>query len=517
MKVTVADCAQLDVLQSAKLLTYNSNMGNRVTSVSVLDAMSVEDALTYHGIRGQLLLTSFAGITNNGYMQSQIVEALAKVGVAGIIVFQNQGEKLVQKQTLEVATRLDFPILEITASRKINYSTAIKAIEDRILYGNTYTNNLISKTIYHLLNTEKYTNFQAAMREAAIINNIQLVLFTPDYQPVFSIETRQAVSIADAVKVAKNSKVEKSRLYQFLNISNVLTYWGLVNIAGVDYVMLIVDNDDEYTQSEITQLAGIIEISMNIWQYSPDKNNNLEFVRALDRGDINIAKLIYKELDMDEYEILSVFDIKNLDRELFVKAVEKYEKEYGFKIISVQDEEDSLGIILGEMNEFANENCVAIYDDLKLLGDRVRIYQSTNLEGIEEAINAFALINETATLVGKVFPYKRVFSKYELTLVANCIQIQTQGGTLKTRYENMLKPFYRSISENKADALIETLETLILDTGMNGNMAAKFLNVHVNTIQYRLKKIDQILGSESLGTRGIPGLTLALALKRIEE
>jgi hypothetical protein len=35
-------------------------------------------------------------------------------------------------------------------------------------------------------------------------------------------------------------------------------------------------------------------------------------------------------------------------------------------------------------------------------------------------------------------------------------------------------------------------------------------------VQYRLKKINDILGAEITGNRVIPGLTIALALKRLE-
>ena len=35
-------------------------------------------------------------------------------------------------------------------------------------------------------------------------------------------------------------------------------------------------------------------------------------------------------------------------------------------------------------------------------------------------------------------------------------------------------------------------------------------------VQYRLKKINEMLGVEITGNRVIPGLTMALALKRLE-
>lgn len=51
---------------------------------------------------------------------------------------------------------------------------------------------------------------------------------------------------------------------------------------------------------------------------------------------------------------------------------------------------------------------------------------------------------------------------------------------------------------------------------MNSSNTAEFMDIHANTVQYRLKRINDILGVEITGNRVIPGLTIALALRRLE-
>ncbi|MCF0143965.1 MAG: helix-turn-helix domain-containing protein [Firmicutes bacterium] len=108
-----------------------------------------------------------------------------------------------------------------------------------------------------------------------------------------------------------------------------------------------------------------------------------------------------------------------------------------------------------------------------------------------------------------------MFTKYELTLVNNCINIQIQGGFVKKNYTELLEPF-KAAGENKGKQLMDTLEAFVLDAGMNSSKTAEIMGVHVNTVQYRLKKINEMLGVEITGNRTIPGLTMALALKRLE-
>lgn len=79
----------------------------------------------------------------------------------------------------------------------------------------------------------------------------------------------------------------------------------------------------------------------------------------------------------------------------------------------------------------------------------------------------------------------------------------------------LLEPFEADVS-NKGRQLLDTLETFVLDAGMNGAKTADIMDVHTNTVQYRLKKISELLGAEITANRVIPGLTIALALKRLE-
>ena len=190
------------------------------------------------------------------------------------------------------------------------------------------------------------------------------------------------------------------------------------------------------------------------------------------------------------------------------------------RMIKVVEDSGSYGIILRQApsQEKADvnyiEECIALFDRIKE-DKKVRIFHVTGVDGIEGAGDGLRLINETSSFVENIFPYKRVFSKYELVLVSNCIYIQITGGQLKKNYMDLMEPF-RKEGSNKARQLLETLETFVLDAGMNSAKTSDFLDVHTNTVQYRLKKINEILGAEITGNRVIPGLTVALALRRME-
>ena len=213
-----------------------------------------------------------------------------------------------------------------------------------------------------------------------------------------------------------------------------------------------------------------------------------------------------------------MFFSKGISTEVENHIFAEFEKEEDLNVMKVTEGDETYGMILTFEDEKVNptlkNSCVQLFNKLKG-NKKARIFHVTGLNGIEGAGDAYRLISESWSFVQSVFPYKRVFTKYELTLVSNCINIQIQGGFVKKNYMELLEPF-KEAGENKGRQLLETLETFVLDAGMNSGKTAEFMGIHTNTVQYRLKKINEMLGVEITGNRVIPGLTMALALKRLE-
>lgn len=521
MKVTVRDCLKLDAFKQCIVVAGERNLGNRVKSISVLDTATVEEAIAYNGNGEEMVLTSLSGMKDNPERQQDIVSALAKCGVAAIVVFQRGGGAAqTPRKLINAADEANIPLLIMVDSQGGGYSALIKEVMDQILYGNNFKNSLINNTIFHLLNFEKHSSFQQALREAAINNDFQVVLLSEDFNPVLTVETRKRTTIDEAISRGKQIALNLTNIYSLVEINGVLTYWGIVTINGEKHYMIIVDNEDNYSTGEITKLAEIIELAMGMWKYTPERDARAEFAKALIRGNKSLAYSLRDEAKVKSTDIISVFHAKGIENAQGEEVLNTFREAGTINIIRIAEGTESYGIVLKGFKEMPeNENsekadCIAMFDRLKE-SKGVRIFHVTGVDGIEGAGDGFRLIGETWSFVEGIFPYKRVFSKYELVLVSNCISIQVQGGNLKKNYMDLLAPFNKE-GDNKSRQLLETLETFVLDAGMNSGKTSEFMGIHTNTVQYRLKKINEVLGAEITGNRVIPGLTVALALKRLE-
>lgn len=519
MKIQISDLLKLEAFSGASIIAGQKSAGSRIRSVSVMDSLTPEDAAAENGVKEQLVLTSFCGVRDEKTRVKMMVK-LARSGVSGICVFrQKDGLKSLGVDFADVAEKLNFPVI-LMPSQSSDYAEVIEQVMDKILYGDSYENDLINNTIYHLLDFEKHSSFESALREAAITNQFQAILFSHDFNPILTVETRKRATIADAIRYGKEKGVGKGGIFTFVDVDGVLTYWGPVTVAGENYFLMIVDNDDNYSPQEITKLAEIIELSMGMWKYTPERDVKAEFIKALVRNNKSLAYSLRDELNMDPKNIMSVFYAKGIEKKKGNDIIAEYEKSKGLEVIRISDGDETNGIVLcsGKTSdgEIDKQVCLDLYDSLEEIDKSVRIFHATGLGGLEGAGDAFRLIGETWTYVESVFPYKRVFTKYELALVSNCINLAVHGGYQKKNYMDLLEPFRREVGENKAKQLLDTLETFVLDAGMNSGRTSTLMGIHTNTVQYRLKRINEVLGAEITGNRVIPGLTIALALKRLE-
>ncbi len=379
-----------------------------------------------------------------------------------------------------------------------------------------FTNGLIINTIYHLLNFEKFSSFQAAAKEAAIQNNFQMVLFSEDFNVVFSVETRHNVSIEDTVRYGLDQNFDKEAKATKIDFNGVTTYWGPVSVAGNKFYLMLVDNEKNFSKDDTVKLAEIIELAMGMWNYTPKRDIVAEFFRAVRRGNTTLARSLLEEMGYKESDIISCFYMPGGREKDALSKLSIFERKYGLRAIKAYDGDDLIGANIrsdrvvawgiNDWKEFIREEFSNSQFNFSVLG----------IEGIDDLYSGFSLISKTEPFTKLVYPRKKTFTKYEMILVNTCVSICMQGNSIKKSYLDLIKPL-RSGSDSKSRQLLETLEVFILDAGLSAPKAASIMGIHANTIQYRIKRIKDILGVDITSYSIVPGLRLALSVGRIEK
>jgi hypothetical protein len=127
-----------------------------------------------------------------------------------------------------------------------------------------------------------------------------------------------------------------------------------------------------------------------------------------------------------------------------------------------------------------------------------------------------ALIRRTLQPARQIFRTKNVFNRHDLGFVDNVLRIVAGGAETTRPYSSLVKKI-REHGEDGAGRLYETLETLILDANMSTAATASLLYLHQHTVQYRLRKIKDLLGDDVFQVSTQFELATALAIQRLLE
>ena len=397
MKVTVKDCLEQNTFTNALVLTVPAGLQNEVKQVSVLDACADGDIEVLGGDGNRLLLTSFPGLAGDVKGQCAVVAKAAREGCAALAVF-HVGRIIpeIAPELLTAAEEAGVTLLQMDP--KVHYHEVISEIMNIVLYGESFRNSLIGNTVFHLLNFEKHSGFPEAVREAAINNGFQLFILSEEFNPVLSIETRYKATIADAIRLGKESHVgsDPGKIYTQIDVNGVLTYWGPVSIGNDKYYMLI------------------IELAMGMWKYTPERDAKADFIKALVRGNKSLAYNLQDEARIEGSDIVSVFFSKGIEKRIGTQAFTDFEIKTDLEVMHITEDDETYGMILktdqtsGGLDYQAS--CGQLFSDIKENRD-VRIFHVTGLNGIECAGDAYKLISESWVFARNVFPYKRVFTK----------------------------------------------------------------------------------------------------------
>ena len=113
-----------------------------------------------------------------------------------------------------------------------------------------------------------------------------------------------------------------------------------------------------------------------------------------------------------------------------------------------------------------------------------------------------------------VFPHKSIFHESDIELVRQCNEIIKLGEASISAAEGCLD----ALDEHHgAEELLKTLEVYFLDADMSMQLCSEILDVHKNTVKYRINMVCDALGHPIGSPVAASRLTIALALRRILE
>ncbi len=503
MKLTVEDCLRLPTLTNAKVVAGTKGLKSEVKSITVIEFTEDFGIInTPH----ELAITAFHAFRYNIERQCKTLRHLKTSGDVGLIIFYSDLIlKGVDDKLLQTADELDFPLILLPGEDwGLAYSDVIKEVMDAVIsttrLGRSHIYNTIKK-ISEMKQGERTINKVLEIAGSLTGTNLMLcdrqynLLAKTFYTSKNSINLNDILAkLRDQKELSLSTQTEIGRIYSFHFFIQENTHLILLATGS---------NFDIFTLSDI---AEIVRLFSAIWDYDLTLSSKESIIPTLLEGRTLQIKSISTKYSIDISRYTSVIYL-TLESDSSLIAMRKLAEEYDqFSVV------DSFN------------DCIVVFTSLNLKSTIGQLYLDTlfsNFGGIiayfvlhdiiKDSNKTYALYCNYIDSVKKIYPHERLLSGDKFQIAYRCCCFANDSE--REYYNDLLKP----IINNQDSELLTTLACYLLDCDGEIKSTSKFMHLHRNTVLYRVKKIESLLGQVVNKMPLALDLYLAVAIERLSK
>ncbi len=527
MSITVEDILKLPSLRQATVIAGAGGLNKIVSSISVLetaDASLLVDELFQTGefFGSEIVITSFLSHLHDTNAQLNSVKRLVEGGEIGLILFY-VGVYLqkVDKKIIDFANQNDFVLIQMPPLRSLRYGEVISDVSELIFNDRTKNQFILSDILARVSRLREHQQtINTVLRMVSDETKCSLILTDSEFHTlnisVWPQGLKQDITahLAEIYALANQSQpnmdiLPNCHIYAFPIHSDLEQPMHL----------FIIKEGTPLKQLVCSQITDIIRISTNIWGKGHSQIAIHELVRAILQDD---------PIKMNRLADIFNINITNIHEMWILSGEDKHSIDY------LKEKKEVLCEQLRSCTQtvFADiyKNCLLLFSttlssekeaekqademlcEIQAIDPTINLSRFGNLENTTEVRNAYLRHQEFIADARKIFPHKAWFSAGDIEFAQECHHI------ISTGEKNLLQ--YRIVFDRLKDcsgdwSAPETLGVYMLDAQSSITQTAKLLHVHINTVKYRLKVIDDFLGYSHSKMPGSMKLYYAIALHRL--
>jgi len=561
MCITVKDAMKVGRLQEAKILGGATGLGNIVRTVDIID---VPDAAIWFR-RDSLLSTTFYALKDNLDAQLKMLKDINKCGGAGLIIFSPERYiTQIDRRLIQKADELGLPLLQMPDCSYIDVIVPVMSkILDKQVESLEYAQEVHRLMVNFVLKGQSLTeiissfsilvNLPVVMADPDLIllgyemppgfrNNLPLIERLRNSQGYLELDEFYPSELLEATVKKKKPRYycqKSSGTFDFLfPITAGEAFYGLIIVPGLEHEL----ESNKTVALEAASLAIALNILKEREVEEANRKSELDFFNELLLGNLKsreniLAHAAQLGLDLDgPYCLILVelsrearYSLKSPDNKT-VAAANNIEKKLQRQLRSTLDMEhpqnimiEALGsnIVLLRLPETwgeqeRTERSKKIMEKLKnviqaRMGDvPVCMAMGGIYDHIEQVSSSYIQAWESMEIGKKLLPPS--FAVYHCDMEPyHLVKRFLTSYSALSLHERVYEPLLRYDRE-KDGGLVSTLETYI-KCNYSRSRTAQQLHIHRNTLNYRLKKINELLGQNVDQIDSFPFLLASISHK----
>lgn len=502
MSVTISDIMQLPSLQEARIVAGMKGINRSIASVSVLEAIATKDLdidLPGHATNyGQeIILTAFVAYRNSVDAQCEAIRALHKEGEAGIIVFY-VGRILpsIDSRVIDLANELEMPIIVMPEGRlDLRYSDVICEIMEAIINDcreHSYFTTEVIERISHLdVSQRSISNALAIIRDRVkcsiyLMDEIGRMLNMAEWPNGrnLSVNKFYAALTNDTAEITGVQKVHIDGKTYLADIETIQSNGSIL-------YMLVVKEQGALTQESCKQIKYIIKTYINLWTENYGQLDTKQLVSSIINDEPEKMRRIANaiKINVDSLSCTYFFYLKDGRHEfIYLQKMREIIKDF----ISVYKNtflteifDDAVVVFADRQRERIDNDLPNLLHELEVCGLLCCVIINDTSKTTQDVKRAYWAFQNQKKEISILFPRKRIVTGGEVSMVGRA-KDNTDAASM-TLADQL-------ITQKREADLMTTLEVYMLDADRSVQRTADYMNVHKNTIKYRIKYIEEAIG-----------------------
>lgn len=277
----------------------------------------------------------------------------------------------------------------------------------------------------------------------------------------------------------------------------------------IGILLAIKKQGETYNVDALTQATEVLKLFLQIWRTRRSQLNELDIL--LQGGKPSGWSDHIVRLSVIRNKNGTSFDYFAKDFSL-LNVLEEYTQADGKNTYEITYFDGSIVIAETEKVISLSEVMVRIKSLLNI-PDNLSVAQYEIQPG-EEIKKAYAVLSKGLTITHKLFPFTTIIEKKQIIFSKEIVDLKHQLGTQTDPLCGLLSPL---LFDSHSSKYIDTLKTVYFQCEGNITKASQVLNIHLNTLKYRMKTIGNLLGMDLASPLASSQLVMALAVSSLDE
>ncbi|WP_208559082.1 PucR family transcriptional regulator [Marinilactibacillus kalidii] len=495
----IKDLLELDLLDSAKVLTGQIGLDNLLESVMVLEAIDIEK----WSKKNQLILTSFYALSHESEETVRaFFEKMSKIGVSGLIIKVDRFIVMIPTWVIELGIEYGIPLIKV--SKEVSYEAIMLSVYEPIINHQSHLLRTYYDVRQRFMKLERnLSSFDQIMQEFYQLIGKSCSLTIPSLDVAIHLGNTYTNYVMMDASPMKNIPFTKNR-YEYLKLFShehnqqiTAIKVAIINSHTENCTLLVYQKNKEIAESKMMIIENVIDVIYEHLQmeYIIKKDrftrlNNLADA-ILQNNSSNLKELTHllEEADMNQFDYFQGIAFSS---DMYEDHPHKQE------ILSKLRELKTRHIFFEHLNYFIILYNIPNPNTAVTKAKAATIFDHLHLEKNKDTI-AISRVKSKADLKEILHECQDIFKFNRQFYIASLLGYDDLGIFGSFVRENQLEKIDQIVPdslyqlwENDPD-LFETLYTFF-QSNRNFKVTAETLFLHSKTIRYRLNKIEKNLG-----------------------